>query len=74
LKLKEYDNAISDLTEVIRLQPNNAEAYHRRGLAFPSLRRNESAISNYKSQLKFAENEKSREDAKNYLRELRVVE
>jgi tetratricopeptide (TPR) repeat protein len=30
---KDYDGAIADYTEVIKIDPNNADAYHNRGLA-----------------------------------------
>ena len=74
MKANEYEKALSDLTEVLRLRPTYAEAYHRRGLAFQSLGRNEAAIEDYKAYLRFAPNEESREDARKHLRESGFVD
>lgn len=74
MKQKDYERAIPDLTEVIRLEPTHAEAYHRRGLAFQSLGRNQSAIEDYNAYLRFARDEKSREDAKKHLRDSAFVD
>jgi len=34
VRAKEYDLAISDYTEAIKLDPKNAKAHNRRGLAY----------------------------------------
>jgi tetratricopeptide (TPR) repeat protein len=44
---KEYDRAISDLTDAIRLDPNSASAYYERGGVYGAKDENERAITDY---------------------------
>jgi tetratricopeptide (TPR) repeat protein len=44
---KEYDKAISDYTEAIRLKPDNAFAYNNRGYAYDAKKDYDKAISDY---------------------------
>jgi tetratricopeptide (TPR) repeat protein len=46
-QLKTFDGAIADLNEVIRLKPNQASAYDKRGLAYSYSGRHQQAISDY---------------------------
>ena len=47
-KLKEYESAINNYTEAIKLDPRNADAYNGIGDASYSLERYDEAIENYK--------------------------
>ncbi len=40
----DYEKAIVDCTEAIRFDPQNAEAYYNRGLAWTEKRENDKAI------------------------------
>jgi tetratricopeptide (TPR) repeat protein len=44
---KEYDKAILEFTEAIRLDPKNAEAYHERGRAYVNIKEYDKAISDF---------------------------
>jgi tetratricopeptide (TPR) repeat protein len=44
---KEYDKAVREFTEAIRLDPKNAEAYHERGRAYVELKEYDKAISDF---------------------------
>jgi len=46
-KKRDYDNAIADYTQVIRLDPNNKDAYNRRGLSYSAKRDYDKAIADY---------------------------
>jgi tetratricopeptide (TPR) repeat protein len=43
----EYDRAIADYTEAIRLRPDDSAAYHNRGNAYDSLKKCDQAIADY---------------------------
>ena len=45
--LKEYQKAIADYTEAIRLNPNNAKAYIGRNYSYRILGKHEKAIADY---------------------------
>ena len=45
--LEQYENAIADFDETIRLKPDYAKAYHSRGMVKDLLKRYESAIFDY---------------------------
>ena len=53
LNKKEYDKAIGDFTEVIRLDPNNTLAYFDRGLAYDNTGDYEKAVSDYTEAIRF---------------------
>jgi tetratricopeptide (TPR) repeat protein len=53
LNKKEYDKAIGDFTEVIRLDPNNTLAYVDRGLAYDNTGNYEKAVSDYTEAIRF---------------------
>jgi tetratricopeptide (TPR) repeat protein len=44
---KEYDKAVREFTEAIRLDPKNAEAYHERGRAYFEMKEYDKAISDF---------------------------
>jgi tetratricopeptide (TPR) repeat protein len=44
---KDYDEAISDYSDVIRLDPNDAVAYSKRGLAYKQLGKNAKAKADF---------------------------
>jgi tetratricopeptide (TPR) repeat protein len=46
-KAGEYDKAVTDFSEAIRLEPNNAVAYRGRGLALCELSQFEKAVSDF---------------------------
>jgi hypothetical protein len=50
---KEYDKAIGDFTEAIRLEPNNTLAYFNRGLAYDNTGNYEKAVSDYTEAIRF---------------------
>ena len=43
----DYDNAISDYTEAIRLNPNDADAYRFRGRAYRRQRKDDEALADF---------------------------
>ena len=43
----EYDRAISDFTEAIRLDPKLASAYYNRGIAYENKGEHDKAIADY---------------------------
>ena len=43
----DYDAAISDYTEAIRLRPNLSQAYQNRGLVYSRKKEHEQAIADY---------------------------
>jgi tetratricopeptide (TPR) repeat protein len=43
----QYDKAIREFTEAIRLDPKNADAYHQRGLAYDQTKDYDKAISDF---------------------------
>ncbi|WP_013325421.1 tetratricopeptide repeat protein [Gloeothece verrucosa] len=45
--LGDYQGAIEDFTEVIRLYPNSAEAYYNRGIAYSKLGNSGAAMADY---------------------------
>ena len=45
--LKQYDKATSDYTEAIRLQPDFAQAFNDRGIAYKALQQYDKAVSDY---------------------------
>jgi tetratricopeptide (TPR) repeat protein len=47
IEKKEYDKAISDYTEAIRLKPDAADAYYNRGIAYDDKNEHDKAISDY---------------------------
>jgi len=52
-----YDKAISDYTEAIRLNPNYANAYYNRGVAYGNKRDYDEAISDFSEYIKLSPNE-----------------
>jgi tetratricopeptide (TPR) repeat protein len=46
-KKKDYDKAISDFTEAIRLDPNYAQSYNNRGIAYAGNKEYDKAISDF---------------------------
>jgi tetratricopeptide (TPR) repeat protein len=66
--LGKHDEAISDLNEAIRLNPNLAEAYFTRGFTNESLRKVEEAQTDYQTALKIAEQQEN-EDLKTTIEE-----
>lgn len=53
LNRKEYDKAIGDFTEAIRLDPNNTLAYFNRGLAYDNTGNYQKAVSDYTEAIRF---------------------
>jgi tetratricopeptide (TPR) repeat protein len=53
---KDYDKAISDYTDYIKLAPNDADAYYNRGLAYYNKKEYDEAISNYTDAIKLNPN------------------
>jgi tetratricopeptide (TPR) repeat protein/formylglycine-generating enzyme required for sulfatase activity len=53
---KEYDKAISDYNEAIRLQPNHAAAYNNRGNAYQAMKDYDKAISDYNEAIRLEPN------------------
>ncbi len=51
---KEYDKAISDYNEAIRLDPNNAWPYNRRGIAHDDKKEYDLAISDYSEAIRLS--------------------
>lgn len=54
--LGDYQGAIEDFTEVIRLYPNSAEAYYNRGIAYTKLGNYQAAIADYNQAISFNPN------------------
>jgi tetratricopeptide (TPR) repeat protein len=54
---KDFEGAIKDLTEAIRLKPDWAEAYINRGLAFYGLKQLENAIADYSQAIRLKPND-----------------
>lgn len=50
---EQFEDAIPDYTEAIRLKPDFAEAYYVRGLCYRRLKRNEKAIADFTKALEF---------------------
>jgi tetratricopeptide (TPR) repeat protein len=48
----QYDKAIHEFTEAIRLDPKNADAYHQRGLAYDQQKEYDKAISDFTEALR----------------------
>ncbi len=48
-KLEKYADAISDFSEIIRLDPENSRAYHSRGVAYESLGNVELAVEDWET-------------------------
>jgi len=55
-KAKNYDQVIAEFTEVIRLNPNSAEAYNYRGMAYDNKRDYDRAIADYTEAIKLNPN------------------
>jgi tetratricopeptide (TPR) repeat protein len=53
---KEYDKAIVDYTEAIRLKPNNAKAYKERGRAYSAKKQYDNALSDYNEAIRLDPN------------------
>jgi len=51
---KDYDFAIADFTQAIRLDPNNAEAYNRRAFAYSGKGNEDRAIADYTQVIQLA--------------------
>ena len=49
MKLGQYDKAVADFNEAIRLNPTEAEHYFKRGLAYKELRELEKASNSFAS-------------------------
>ena len=48
-KLKDYQGAISDYSEAIRIDPNYTDAYYNRGNTYELLNENSKAIADFKN-------------------------
>lgn len=53
LNMEEYDIAIENFNEAIRIDPNHAEAYQYRGAAYAKMEDWDTAIENYNEAIKF---------------------
>jgi tetratricopeptide (TPR) repeat protein len=53
---KDYDKAISDYTEAIRLDPNNSWAYNNRGITYFAQKEYDKAIRDYKEAIRLDSN------------------
>ena len=67
----DYDRAIADHTEAIRLQPDDAKAYYNRGVAYKSKGEKAKAIADFERYLQLSTDPNLRAKAEQYLRELR---
>jgi tetratricopeptide (TPR) repeat protein len=67
----DYDRAIDDLIEVIRLDPDDAAAYRNRGFAYAEQGRGAEAIQDLETALRLAPYYEGTRDAQAKLRELR---
>ena len=54
---KDYDKAISDYSEYIKLRPNDLEGYNNRGVAYGNKRDYDEAISDFSEYIKLSPNE-----------------
>jgi tetratricopeptide (TPR) repeat protein len=54
---KEYDRAIQDYDQAIKLNPNNAHAFNNRGLAYANKGDNDRAIQDYDQAIKLNPND-----------------
>jgi tetratricopeptide (TPR) repeat protein len=64
IKLKDYEGAILDLNEAIKINPNFSEAYFSRGVAWGRKGNNTKAVMDYKESIRLDPNQ---EDAKRNL-------
>lgn len=72
-RIVDYDRAIADFTEVIRLKGDFAEAYHQRGIAYERNEQKDNAISDFSKFLELTQVESERNDARAHLLRLGVT-
>jgi tetratricopeptide (TPR) repeat protein len=53
MNLGEYDKAVADFNDAIRLEPANAEHYFKRGVAYERLNDHEKAAASFASAIEF---------------------
>ncbi len=51
-KIGQYDEAISDFTEALKLKPKHADIYYSRGLAYNKIGQYDKAISDFTEAIK----------------------
>lgn len=71
-RITDYDRAIADLSEAIRLKGDSASAYHQRGIAFEGNGNKDSAIDDFAKFLELTQDETERKDARAHLLRLGV--
>ena len=55
-KKRNYDKAIADYSEAVRIDPNNAKAYYDRGLAYRSNGKRDKAIADFSEAIRLDPN------------------
>jgi tetratricopeptide (TPR) repeat protein len=72
-RVADYDRAIADLNEAIRLKGDLAEAYHQRGIAHEGNENKSDAIADFSKFLELTQDDAQRTDAKAHLLRLGVA-
>ncbi|HEY9808625.1 MAG TPA: tetratricopeptide repeat protein [Halomicronema sp.] len=54
MERQDFQGAITDFNESLKIEPNNAETYYFRGLAFDLLEENDKAIEDYSSAIRIS--------------------
>jgi tetratricopeptide (TPR) repeat protein len=72
-RVADYDRAVADLTEAIRLKGDLTEAYHQRGIAHEGNENKGNAIADFSKYLELSQDDAKRNDAKAHLLRLEVA-